>query len=171
MRGKHGKAAALGALCMHSSTSNTCGWMARAAESLTRMPRKGVQSGSCACKACKRSRTAGLRNRHIHMVRYSRGPVYLGGVGMQGCNHHLQPTELPSICCCHVKFILVQSSGICAYNHEILHMELGLFKFSLVSSCPCTRPSLFINSHSENASVGMNASKLSTLMSCHDGCP
>ena len=164
---------------MHCSTSNTCGWMARAAESLTRMPRKRVQSGSCACKSCKRSRTAGLRNRHIHMVRYSRGPVYLGGgVGMQGCNHHLQPTELPSICCCHVKFILVQSSGICAYNHEILQMELGLFKFILVSSCPCTRPSLFINSHSENTSVpgemfevlicdGMNAINSTTLMFCH----
>ena len=138
---------------MRCSTSNTCGWMARAAESLTRMPRKHVQSGSCACKSRKRSRTAGLRNRHIHMVKYSRGPVYLGGVGIQGCNHHLlnadakssccchelsQPTELPSICCCHVKFILVQSSGICAYNHEILHTELGLFKFSLVSSCQCT---------------------------------
>ena len=139
--------AALGALPMHRSTSNTCGWMARAAESLTRMPRKRVQSGSCACKSRKRSRTAGLRNRHIHIVKYSRGPVYLGGVGIQGCNH--QPTELPSICCCHVKFILVQSSGICAYNHEILQMELGLFKFILVSSCPCTLPSPFINSHSE----------------------
>ena len=76
-----GQAAALGALPMHCSTSNTCGWMARAAESLTRMPRKGVQSGSCACKSRKRSRTAGLRNRHIHMVKYSRGPVYLGGLG------------------------------------------------------------------------------------------
>ena len=104
---------------------------------------------------------------------------------MQGCNHHLQPTEcqsckteLPSICCCHVKFSLVQSSGICAYNHEILQMELGLFKFILVSSCPCTLPSLFINSHSENTSVpgemfevlmcdGMNASNVTALLFCH----
>ena len=54
-------------------------------------------------------------------------------------------------------------------------MELGLFEFILVSSSPCTLPSLLINSHSENTSVpgemfevlicdGMNASNLTATM-------
>ena len=48
-----------------------------AADILGRMSSEDRALGLCFSKSCNNSQTAGLKNKHNHIVRYSSGPLYL----------------------------------------------------------------------------------------------